>query len=258
MNETGTLTPEILLDRWNQQQTGFIKYRTLKIEMMVDVIGRFCGTSPRVLDLACGPGSLTQFILSRTPDATVVAIDKDPILIAIAEDVYRNDHRVNIINANLDTRDWVDAVKDVCKEPFDAVVSATALHWLEPAVLTNVYTDLYNIMAEGGIFMNSDSLYYDPITKPAMRKLSDVIEREHESNSFGITADSWDDWWKLAESYPPYAEAAKLRKHVWAQERRNFPIVNLGYHLELLKSVGFHETSTIWQYFNDITLYAIR
>ncbi len=255
---TSDITPQSLLERWHKQQTGFIKYRTLKIEMMATVVSHVGGEAPKVLDLACGPGALTDFILKQNPNAEIIAVDKDPLLLAIASDVYRNDNRVTVLEVDLDHRNWVDTVTSFCNRPFDAVVSATALHWLEPHILTNVYIDLYHLVRDGGIVMNSDSLYHHQSYKPMMRALSDKLEREHEENSFGIIADSWDHWFALAESYPDYADAVEHRKQVWPQEKRQFPNATLGFHLEALRSAGFREVDTIWQYFNDTTVYAFR
>ncbi len=38
-----------------------------------------------MLDLGCGPGSLATRLLDRIPAATVIALDADPVLLAIGQ-----------------------------------------------------------------------------------------------------------------------------------------------------------------------------
>src|SRR5579884_3255930 len=73
----------------------------------------------RVLDVGCGTGQLTSEIAGR--GASVVGIDSSPDMIAQA--------RINY--PRLDFR-LVDAASFRTDEPFDAVFSNAALHWMKP------------------------------------------------------------------------------------------------------------------------------
>ncbi|HZU28055.1 MAG TPA: methyltransferase domain-containing protein [Bryobacteraceae bacterium] len=73
----------------------------------------------RVLDVGCGTGQLTSEIAGR--GASVVGIDSSPDMIAQA--------RINY--PRLDFR-LVDAAAFRADEPFDAVFSNAALHWMKP------------------------------------------------------------------------------------------------------------------------------
>ena len=133
--------PKSLLLRWDAQQTGFIEFRAECFDAMARIVSRAGGDTPRILDLACGPGSLSAAMLKRSPNADIVAVDKDPVLLAIAADVFADDDRVTVVDADLDHGDWVKPAAAAGRNPgrpFDAAVSATALHWLQPPVLSRV------------------------------------------------------------------------------------------------------------------------
>lgn len=246
-------TPEDLLKRWDAQQTAYIKHRQLRFEIVADVVKRLTGPSPRVLDLACGPGSLTRTIVTVLPKAKVTAVDKDPLLLAIARDVFAANMNIGVSEIDLDDPDWAKGPQ----EPFDAIVSSTALHWLAPDVLSRLYFQLADLIAPGGVFLNADHLLYDDVAQPALRKLAREDDQANQDLAFGSGTDTWDAWWAAAESRPAYAEAAERRKKIWAGNVPT-PKVTLGYHLETLRSAGFRETETVWQYLDDYVICAIR
>jgi len=253
--------PKSLLLRWDAQQTGFIEYRAERFDIMARIVANTQTAAPRILDLACGPGSLAEAMLKRNPDADIVAVDKDPVLLAIAADVYTDDDRVSVITADLDTPDWVELAMAGGKNPgrpFDAVVSATALHWLHPSVLARTYFELANMMVKDGVFLNADHLYYDATTQPKLRALGVQDELDHQKRSFGTVADDWDTWWEAAKSRPEYAQAVAERETTWAGKTGATPKVSHGFHLETLRSAGFTETGVVWQYLNDLVVCGFR
>ena len=103
---------------------------------MVDAVAAFAGPEPRVLDLGCGPGSLSARVLDRIPGASVVAIDADPVLLAIGRGALGEGRQLEFIDADLRT-DWVSRLPS--PGPYDAAVSTTALHWLRLEQLIHLY-----------------------------------------------------------------------------------------------------------------------
>ncbi len=77
-----------------------------------------------VCDLACGTGNMTFMVLSAYPTAHVTLLDKDPDLIAIAQDKLMNIHQdvaamVATISADGDP---------LPSAPYDVVLASLALH----------------------------------------------------------------------------------------------------------------------------------
>lgn len=246
-------TPHELLARWDAQQTAYIKHRDQRFAVMIDTILRRRGAAPRVLDLACGPGSLTAAIIAGLPDAQVTAVDKDPVLLAIASDVFADRSSVVVRAADLDEVSWLGELVG----PFDAVVSSTALHWLRPEVLARLYLQLADLVAPNGLFLNADHLLYDPIATPALVELARQDDRYNQDTAFAAGTDSWDEWWTAAQSLPQYTAAARARAALWSNKVPP-PKVTLGYHLETLRSAGFSQVGTIWQYLDDYVICAMR
>src|ERR1017187_500704 len=115
------------LARWDAQQQRHIPDREERFTAMVDAVAAFAGPEPRVLDLGCGPGSLSARVLDRLPGASVVAIDADPVLLAIGRGAPGGGPGLTFVDADL-RGDWVASLPS--PRSYDAAVSTTALHWL--------------------------------------------------------------------------------------------------------------------------------
>ncbi len=69
---------------WDRQQEWYMPDREERFRIMLDMVEALVGTAPRVLDLACGTGTITARLLARFPEATSTGVDLDPALLAIA------------------------------------------------------------------------------------------------------------------------------------------------------------------------------
>lgn len=83
------------------------------------------GAGSRVLEVGCGTGKLTELLLER--DLAVDAVDPGPNMIAVAQ---RRVGKTDAVTFHLGRFEDVD----LPDQPFDAVFSATAFHWVDPAV----------------------------------------------------------------------------------------------------------------------------
>jgi trans-aconitate methyltransferase len=118
---------QALQESWDRQQEEYAPDREHRFAVLVELVQAQVGEEPRVLDLACGPGSITDRVLKAIPGARVVAADIDPVLLAIARGTFRDDPRVTVVETDLADPGWVQALP---AGEFDAVLTATALHWL--------------------------------------------------------------------------------------------------------------------------------
>lgn len=242
-----------LLRSWDDQQAAYIKHRDQRFTVMAETIARLCGPTPRILDLACGPGSTTRGLLATIPDARVLAVDKDPVLLAIAREVFSDISNVAVRDHDLDHPEWLDDID----YKFDAVVSSTALHWLRPEALSRLYFTLAGKIRDGGVFLNADHLLYDAVAQQKLRGLARQDDEANKAEAYSAGADSWEGWWQKVESLPEYATETSMRRLLWQDKIINFE-VSLGFHLETLRSAGFSEVGTIWQYLDDYVVCAVR
>src|SRR5580658_4938553 len=77
------------IDRWDRQQEVYMPDREERFTALIDAVEAGAGRpDPLVLDLGCGPGSLSVRLLDRIPAASVLAIDADPLLLALGQAAY--------------------------------------------------------------------------------------------------------------------------------------------------------------------------
>ena len=74
------------LDRWDDQQSVFFVDREERFAVIGDVVEHLVERpDPLIVDLGCGPGSLSARLLARLPGARVVGVDMDPRLLGLAD-----------------------------------------------------------------------------------------------------------------------------------------------------------------------------
>src|SRR5260370_24973501 len=105
---------------------------------MVEIVGAMAGNAPTVIDLGCGPGSLTKRVADGLPGARVVAVDADPVVLELGRQAV-GDYAGRIRQLDADLRDPQLARHLSLDATADAAVSTTALHWLSPEELTGLF-----------------------------------------------------------------------------------------------------------------------
>lgn len=233
-----------LVAEWERQQEVYIPRREARFELMTDVIGhRVTGDRLRVLDLACGPGSATERVVARFPHAEIVAVDLDPLLLELAR--LRDcggDHQPVWLQCDLTATDWVERLPVA---EFDAVISTTALHWLNGGQLSELYRRVRPLVAPGGVFLNGD---YLPDSRPAgeLAAMIGAIGQGREQAATASGAFGWDEWWEAARRVPELAPQLAARDEIFA-DRPRYDAPSRQFHLEALRDSGFAEVELIWQ-----------
>ncbi|MFC5265030.1 class I SAM-dependent methyltransferase [Kribbella qitaiheensis] len=250
-----TTSPGELRSSWEQQQSVHAPDRELRFALMLDYIERLSDSSSgasglRVLDLACGPGSITRRVLDRFPFAEVVALDIDPLLLELARNAFAGDARVEVVTRQLAEADWW---KDLGGE-FDAVLTATAMHWLPPCALSGVYAGVARLLRPGGLFANADHL---PLADPVLRDAADGLHAEYLRKTFATGVESCDEWYERAYADPRYEGWWDVRREVFAHWSGDL-LEPEEWHLALLRRCGFERAGVVWRRGNDALLIALR
>ncbi len=90
------------LRRWDRQQTRYLPFREERFAAMFDALEALLPPDFVALDLGCGPGSLSQRLLERFPQARAIAVDQDPLLLAMGQGALGDiGGRLRWIDANL-------------------------------------------------------------------------------------------------------------------------------------------------------------
>lgn len=114
-----------------------------------ELVARFCPASPRILDLGAGTGILSAAIADRAPTAQLHLLD------ASSEMLQQAANRLSGRQSRMFIQP-LDA--DLPPGPFDAIVSALAIHHLNDADKRGLFSRILSALAPGGIFLNAEQV----------------------------------------------------------------------------------------------------
>ena len=115
----------------------------------VDALGLMHSAPRRILDLGAGTGLLSARVLETFPDARLELLDASEPMLAEART------RLGASVAAVHVRDMADALPE---GPFDAVVSALAIHHLPDADKRVLMARVHNVLRPGGGFVNAEQV----------------------------------------------------------------------------------------------------
>lgn len=244
-----------LLRGWDRQQESFNPDRERRFDAMFDILEASLPRRFTALDLGCGPGSLTARLLRRFPRARSVAVDFDPVVLAIGRGALRSlRSRITWVDAPLGRPGWADVLP---ARRYDAALSTTALHWLDGKALRRLYGDLGRLLRRGGLFLDGDLLPWDA-DRRWLRRLSEDVRKVRFG---GVPLQSewaeWTRWWERTE------RDSRLRALFEERKRRasvhpHGESPSLGVHERALRRAGFREVAVVWQDLENRILVGIR
>ncbi|MFF2651302.1 class I SAM-dependent methyltransferase [Streptomyces sp. NPDC058045] len=237
---------------WDRQQEWYMPDREERFRVMLDMVEAVVGREPRVLDLACGTGTITARLLDRFPGATSTGVDLDPALLAIARGTFAGDERVRFVTADLKDPQWTGLLPD---GRYDAVLTSTALHWMHSEPLTALYRQLAGLVRDGGVLMNADHM--PDTTTPRIN----AAERAHRHAAMDRAKASgaldWADWWALAAADPVLAEPTARRFEIYG-EHADGDTPPVDWHTRTLREAGFAEARAVWRSPSDALVLALK
>jgi SAM-dependent methyltransferase len=262
MPELTELDPSAARDwiaRWDRQQEVYLADREERFTALIDAVEAGTGRpDPRILDLGCGPGSLSLRLLARIPAATVLAVDADPVTLALGRAAYAGVPGLRFLDLDLRAAGWERGLGLEPGHPVDAVVSTTALHWLNATELRALYRVLAGLLRPGGLFLNGDHLQLDETETPVLARLDRVLEEAEGRRRFPDGhAEDWRQWWQAVAADPALAAAAAERDRR-AVHHHGPESKYLAVHAEALRAAGFAEIGTLWQRGSNRLLAATR
>jgi SAM-dependent methyltransferase len=250
--------------RWDRQQEVYIPNREASYQVMWDALTHFLNLDEvsasqpfLALDLACGPGAIAQRLLARFPASRAIAVDIDPVLMKLGQDALGDlGGRLRWVEADLRLPDWFHRLPE---SGFDAVLSSTALHWLDPVRLAGLYQELAQLMKPGSVFLNFDAVaaadeqiqkYYE---KTMERRESDALADDQREN--------WKSWWEaIAQEtdYQPLLAERKRRFEAIPSTGTEDRGVTMAQQVSALRAAGFAAVDTLWQGHRSRIVIALR
>jgi SAM-dependent methyltransferase len=228
------------ITRWERMQDGYIVKRAQRFAMLIDLIARTQRRPSTIVELGCGPGSLTIRLLKAFPKAHIVGIDLDPTLLPLAERRTLKYHdRAQLYLRDLRDTAWIQDIPF----PVDAVVSSTALHWLNKRHLKQLYRQIAALLGDRGIFLNADHAGSD------FGRVQRFWEQRRKSLQSQYRNPRAEDWSTFINTYLEELgdEARTLREQMlrpWEGNDRGFP---LSWHFDHLLKAGFKHVDCFWR-----------
>ncbi|MEA2156091.1 MAG: tRNA (cmo5U34)-methyltransferase [Solirubrobacteraceae bacterium] len=166
----------------------------------------------RILDLGAGTGLLARAVAGAHPDASLTLLDGSPAMLAEARAALGDD-------AGYVIGDLADPLPP---GPWDAVVSALAIHHLDDAGKRGLFSRVHAGLAPGGVFVNAEQ-----VSGPTAF-FDDVYAAWHERSAaqLGASAGEW------------AAACERMRLDRWA---------SAGHQLAWLRDAGFADADCLYK-----------
>lgn len=247
MTHTTPLIPPTDLDwpawveRWDRMQERYLVRRAERFEIVVRLIRETQPAVKRVVDLGCGTGSFALAMLDAFPGAELLGFDFDPTLLWLAKArLARFGNRCTLALADLRNDSWTTLVPGGA----DAVVSATALHWLMPEELSGLYRAIGHVLRPGGIFLNADHVGSGCAGLQQAWSAHRAEMREQEGTQQN---ESWESFWKAYSSALGLDVDEIHKRVVGGWEGGIEDGMPLAWHFDRLRESGFAAVDCFWR-----------
>jgi trans-aconitate methyltransferase len=240
---------------WDRQQEGYLPDREERFTAMLNAVDTVTeGAPPRLLDLAGGTGTITLRTLARFHGATATVVDQDPVLLALARASLGD--RAAVVAADLNDPAWVDTLPH---REHDAVLTATAMHWLPEQRLKSLYAEVRGLLRPGGVFVNADQMPDDGLPSFGKRLLEREDTKRDALYATGATL-SWSDWWDRVRAEESFADLIAQRDRIYPPGRTGHTewLPPVSWHLEALREAGFTEAGVLWRGGPDAAVIGVR
>lgn len=124
-----------------------------QLQVIARVIEKFNPNLKTFIDLGCGDGFLGHFIYQLFPDARGVFIDISEEMIKKVKEKDKN-HDSEFIIEDFGNLKWYETISSSKK--FDLIISGYSIHHISNKKKRRLYTDIYNLLNNGGLFLNLD------------------------------------------------------------------------------------------------------
>ncbi|MET7575242.1 class I SAM-dependent methyltransferase [Streptomyces sp. NPDC005492] len=242
------------VERWERQQQRYAVDREERFTVIADVVEHITAgrTRPLLLDLGCGPGSMAARLAERLPDAEIVAVDMDPLLLELGRTHHTGAARY--VDTVIGADDWTEAL--ALNRSLDVAVSTTALHYLPEPTLLRTYRRLAALLRPGGALVNGDHF---PAAGPPCSELIAHVGRRRAERSHSHAHEDWQSWWKAAAQEPELADLFTERERRMASQGGGGEYdLTAARHIELLRQAGFAHVAPVWQFGDSHVLVAIK
>ena len=222
---------------------GAIPLAEAQIGVLLKVVQLWVPEPKFVLDLGCGDGILGRAVLDRYPGAQALFVDFSESMLQAARDKFSagpdRHSTVRFVQSDFSSAAWL---ADLDGDPrFDLVVSGFAIHHQADARKRALYTEVLDLLAPGGVFVN---LEHVASSTPAVSALFDDYFVDH-LYAFHSRSDGRRSWQEVAETY--YSRPDKVENILASVEQQ----------CAWLREIGFQDVDCFFKVF-ELALFGGR
>lgn len=173
--------------------------RFMDVHLYHESLALFCdhlrGANPEILEIACGPGNLTQYLLKKRPGLRLLGIDLAPNMLELA--------RKNNPGARFECMDARDIGR--LDKPFDGIVCGFCLPYLSKAEALQLIADAALLLqAEGVLYLSTMEDHYSKSGLKTSSQGDQAYQYFHEAGylSDALQANGFRIWLLDRKIYP--------------------------------------------------------
>ena len=211
------------LSDWQQMQDRYNPWRKAQVDIIVRTIRSLPFSELTILDLCCGPGTLSHALLGQDDRVRVIGLDANPLFLSVYRDVMAGyGDRATVIRGDIRRATVLNALPHV-----QGVMSLTSLHWLAKNCQQSLYQTLQTKIADGGVFVNGDRYTHQSALLHSIT-LKEVPE---------CSGSKWREFWAGFKSeYGLTDEVDQLDQDLWEGTDEGY---TLQFYLSALLAAGF-------------------
>jgi SAM-dependent methyltransferase len=137
------------------------------------------------------------------------------------------------------------------------VLTATALHWLQPERLAVLFGEILSVLRPGGVFINADHMPEESL--PGLnQRLSEWADARREASYATGARLSWQAWWERVAADPALAPLARKRALIYPGGHSAEWHPPAQWHVDALRKAGFSEAGVVWRGGLDAAVAGVR
>lgn len=131
-------------ETWNKIASLY-QDKFMNLDLYNETYDLFCagvtGEKAQLLEIGCGPGNISRYLLSMRPDLNIYGIDIAPNMVALAK-ANNPSARFEVLDCRL-----INSIEST----FDGIVCGFCLPYLSPSDVSALISDCYNLLAIRGL-----------------------------------------------------------------------------------------------------------
>ncbi len=214
-----------VVDAFNKASNDYDKYRKQAIpnmELYYNTLVELTESyeKPKILDLGAGTGILTDLLHKQHPNSEITLLDMSRDMLNIARNKFA-DKNFNYIEADYLTYEF--------NEKYDLVVSSLSIHHLTDDEKRVLYRRIYDILEDGGLFINADQVsgstqYTEKLYKQKDSRHLDMQDMPEEEKEILRKRRLLDKPSKLSDTITWYEDIGYINVDVYYKYYRYFVI----------------------------------